>query len=84
MSRKVRVGLVFAGRSCEHEVSLSSARSVFEAIDRTKYDLTLIHIAKNGEWRLPAIGVPYSELIDRLIGLAIEAYRDRRDVRSVL
>ena len=53
MSRKIRVGLVFGGRSCEHEVSLSSARSVFQAIDRTKYDLTLIHIAKDGEWRLP-------------------------------
>ena len=48
------MGLVFGGRSCEHEVSLSSARSVFEAIDRAKYDLTLIHIAKDGEWRLPA------------------------------
>ena len=54
MTRKIRVGLVFGGRSCEHEVSLSSARSVFEAIDRAQYDLTLIHIAKNGEWRLPA------------------------------
>ena len=53
MPRKIRVGLVFGGRSCEHEVSLSSARSVYEAIDRTKYDLTLIHIAKDGEWRLP-------------------------------
>ena len=53
MSRKIRVGLVFGGRSCEHEVSLSSARSVFEAIDRARYDLTLIHIAKDGEWRLP-------------------------------
>jgi len=56
MSRKIRVGLVFGGRSCEHEVSLSSARSVFEAIDRTRYDLTLVHIAKDGEWRLPAGG----------------------------
>ena len=53
MPRKIRVGLVFGGRSCEHEVSLSSARSVYEAIDRAKYDLTLIHIAKDGEWRLP-------------------------------
>ena len=56
MSRKIRVGLVFGGRSCEHEVSLSSARSVFEAIDRRRYDLTLIHIAKDGEWRLPGGG----------------------------
>ena len=54
MSRKIRVGLVFGGRSCEHEVSLSSARSVYAAIDRAQYDLTLIHIAKDGEWRLPA------------------------------
>ena len=52
MSSKIRVGLVFGGRSCEHEVSLSSARSVFEAIDRAKYDLTLIHIAKDGGWLL--------------------------------
>ena len=56
MSCKIRVGLVFGGRSCEHEVSLSSARSVFAAVDRTRYDLTLIHIAKDGEWRLPARG----------------------------
>ena len=52
MSRKIRVGLVFGGRSCEHEVSLASARSVFEAIDRTRYDLILIHIAKDGGWLL--------------------------------
>ena len=64
MSRKIRVGLVFGGRSCEHEVSLSSARSVFEAIDRTKYDLTLVHIAKDGEWRLPAGGAAAPRLGD--------------------
>ena len=69
MSRKIRVGLVFGGRSCEHEVSLSSARSVFEAIDRTKYDLTLIHIAKDGEWRLPAGAAGAA----RLTGAATEA-----------
>ena len=53
MQCKIRVGLIFGGRSCEHEVSLSSARSVVEAIDRSRYDLTLIHIAKDGGWRLP-------------------------------
>ena len=67
MSRKIRVGLVFGGRSCEHEVSLSSARSVFEAIDRTRYDLTLIHIAKDGEWRLPGGGAA-SALLGRRAG----------------
>ena len=66
MSRKIRVGLVFGGRSCEHEVSLSSARSVFEAIDRTRYDLTLIHIAKDGEWRLPGDGAAAPRLAGRV------------------
>ena len=56
MPSKIRVGLLFGGRSCEHEVSLSSARSVIEALDREKYDLTLIHIAKDGQWRLPGGG----------------------------
>ena len=69
MSRKIRVGLVFGGRSCEHEVSLSSARSVFEAIDRTRYDLTLIHIAKDGEWRLPGGGAA-AALLGRRAGRA--------------
>ena len=64
MSRRVRVGLVFGGRSCEYEVSLSSARSVFEAIDRTRYDLTLIHIAKDGEWLLP-VGAAAAALLGR-------------------
>lgn len=58
MERKIRVGLIFGGRSCEHEVSLSSARSVIEAIDRARYDLTLIHIAKDGGWRLPGRADP--------------------------
>ena len=72
MSRKIRVGLVFGGRSCEHEVSLSSARSVFEAIDRTRYDLTLIHIAKDGEWRLPGGGSASALLGQRAEGAAGE------------
>ena len=72
MSRKIRVGLAFGGRSCEHEVSLSSARSVFEAIDRTRYDLTLIHIAKDGEWRLPGGGSAAALLGQRAEGAAGE------------
>ena len=38
MARKVRVGVIFGGRSGEHEVSLVSARSVMNAIDKEKYD----------------------------------------------
>ncbi|MCC6189700.1 MAG: D-alanine--D-alanine ligase [Anaerolineales bacterium] len=48
--KTLRVGLVFGGRSAEHEVSLRSARSVLKAIDREKYDVTLIGISKQGKW----------------------------------
>ncbi len=50
MARKIRLGLIFGGRSAEHEVSLMSARSVLNAIDREKYDVTLIGITKQGKW----------------------------------
>ncbi|MFQ5410096.1 MAG: D-alanine--D-alanine ligase family protein [Anaerolineales bacterium] len=48
--RKVRVGILFGGRSGEHEISLMSARSVRRAIDTDKYDVTLIGITKDGKW----------------------------------
>lgn len=52
MSRRIRLGLLFGGRSCEHEVSVTSARSVLAAIDGDKYDVTMIGITKEGRWLL--------------------------------
>lgn len=49
---KIRVGLVFGGKSGEHEVSLQSAKSIYNAIDKSKYDVTLIGIDKRGQWHL--------------------------------
>lgn len=49
---KKRVGLIFGGKSAEHEVSLQSAKNVLEAIDKEKYDVTLIGIDKEGKWHL--------------------------------
>ncbi len=49
-SRKLRVGVLFGGRSGEHEVSLRSAASIMEAIDRKKYDVVPIGIGKDGRW----------------------------------
>ncbi|MFZ2487929.1 MAG: D-alanine--D-alanine ligase family protein [Anaerolineae bacterium] len=49
MSR-LRVGVLFGGRSGEHEVSLRSARSVIAGLDPTRYDVTLIGINKQGHW----------------------------------
>ncbi len=47
---KVRVGVLFGGRSGEHEVSLLSAASVINAIDKAKYDVVPIGITKDGRW----------------------------------
>ena len=49
-SKKLRVGVLFGGRSGEHEVSLLSAASVLNAIDRNKYDVVPIAISKEGRW----------------------------------
>jgi D-alanine-D-alanine ligase len=50
MNRKLRVGLIFGGRSGEHEVSLLSARSIFDALDRNRYEPVLLGIDRNGRW----------------------------------
>jgi D-alanine-D-alanine ligase len=47
---KLRVGILFGGRSGEHEVSLLSAASVVNAIDKTKYEVVPIGITKDGRW----------------------------------
>ncbi len=50
MAKKLRVGILFGGRSGEHEVSLLSAASVLNAIDRKKFDVVPIGITKQGHW----------------------------------
>src|SRR5438552_15173394 len=48
--KKLRVGILFGGRSGEHEVSLLSAASVLTAIDKSKYEVVPIGITKQGRW----------------------------------
>jgi D-alanine-D-alanine ligase len=50
MAKKLRVGILFGGRSGEHEVSLLSAASILKAIDRKKYDVVPVGITKQGRW----------------------------------
>ncbi|MRR32193.1 D-alanine--D-alanine ligase A, partial [bacterium] len=50
MSGKVRIGIVFGGRSGEHEVSLMSARSVMNVLSTEKYEVTAIGITPGGFW----------------------------------
>ncbi|MEP6706686.1 MAG: D-alanine--D-alanine ligase family protein, partial [Pyrinomonadaceae bacterium] len=55
MARKIRVGVIFGGRSSEHEVSLRSARALIEAIDRRKYEVVPIAINQEGKWLPPSL-----------------------------
>ena len=48
--KKIRVGVIFGGKSGEHEVSLTSASNVMDAMDKTKYEIVPIGIAKSGQW----------------------------------
>ena len=50
MSNKIKIGVIFGGRSGEHEVSLVSASSIIEALDKEKYEIILIGISKEGKW----------------------------------
>jgi D-alanine-D-alanine ligase len=47
---KIRVGLLFGGKSAEHEVSLQSAKNVLAALDKNRYEVVLIGIDKSGKW----------------------------------
>ena len=50
MTRKLRIGVIFGGRSGEHEVSLASARSIMAVMDRAKYEIVPIGITHDGRW----------------------------------
>lgn len=50
--KKIRVAVLFGGKSAEHEVSLQSARNVIEALDKEKYEVVPIGINKAGKWLL--------------------------------
>jgi len=54
MAKKLRIGILFGGRSGEHEVSLLSAASILKAIDRRKFDVVPIGITKEGRWMAAA------------------------------
>ena len=49
---KQRVGIVFGGKSAEHEVSLQSAKNIVDAIDKSRFDVVLLGIDKQGQWHV--------------------------------
>lgn len=49
---KIRVGVIFGGKSAEHEVSLQSAKNIVDAVDTEKFEVTLLGIDKQGQWHI--------------------------------
>lgn len=49
---KLRVGIVFGGKSAEHEVSLQSAKNIVDAIDKNRFEVVLLGIDKQGQWHV--------------------------------
>lgn len=63
-NKRLRVGVIFGGRSGEHEVSLASAASVIRALDPEKYEAVPIGIAKDGRW---FIGTPAQKMLQDVL-----------------
>jgi len=51
-NKKIRVAVIFGGRSAEHEISVESARNVRDAMDASRFEPVLVGIGKDGRWRL--------------------------------
>ena len=65
MTEKVKVALLFGGRSAEHEVSLLSAAAIYNNLNPQRFEIKSIYINKEGNWRLvPSPHLPYAELVD--------------------
>ncbi len=80
--RRLRIGVVYGGRSGEHEVSLASAAAIFANLDRERYDPVPIRISRDGRWSV-ADRPPADESAAKTIGRARKARRAVRDGREV-
>ncbi len=61
LQRKIRVAVLFGGKSAEHEISVRSAQNVVRALDKQRYDVTLVGIDKNGSWNFCEISQLFSD-----------------------
>jgi D-alanine-D-alanine ligase len=84
--KPLRIGVLYGGRSGEHEVSLASAASVFASLDPARYDAVPIRIEKDGRWTLadkPPSTMIAGEVIEQARLDAARAVRDGREVHFV-
>ncbi|MDB5054872.1 MAG: D-alanine--D-alanine ligase [Bacilli bacterium] len=76
MNKKIRVGLIYGGKSGEHDVSLQTALAVIQAFDHTKYEIHPMYITKQGAWRA---GLTLTGPVDNKASLTF----DRMDEQAV-
>jgi D-alanine-D-alanine ligase len=84
--KRLRVGVLYGGRSGEHEVSLASAASVFANLDRARYDPVPIRIDKDGRWTLadkPPTAISAAEVIEQARLDSARPVRSGREVHLV-
>ena len=69
MNRKLRVGVLFGGRSCEHDVSLQSAKAIVDALAASGHEVVPIGVTKQGQWvRLTEMAIDARRALDRSMG----------------
>ena len=82
--KKIRVGILFGGRSGEHEVSLASAASILAGMNPDKYEIHLIGITRDGRWRL---GKESEKELERVLRqgqpVAVSPYPDSSSQRLI-
>jgi len=84
--KKLRVGVIYGGRSGEHEVSIASAAAIFKHLDRARYEAVPIRIEKDGRWVLadrPPVALSASEVIEQQRLQAARVSRTDRDTLLV-
>jgi len=80
VSGRIRVAVVAGGRSSEHEISLASARSVLEALDPARYDVTQIAIGRDGHWALEA---PSNRLLQGSVSETLPVLADSKPAEAL-
>jgi D-alanine-D-alanine ligase len=85
LDKKIRLGLIFGGRSGEHEVSLMSARSISMALDTDKYEVIQIGITHEGDWLVgeDVLGIMTNNQTKKLISATMLPDPTRRGIYTI-
>ena len=81
--KRLRVGVVYGGRSSEHEVSLASAAAVFAHLDRERYEPVAVKIGQDGRWTLAERPPTIASAADTILQARLDQARGNRSIREV-